>query len=87
MPSWSVLTSGWGKRTGSKRERERESRLREGFQIGQQGEGKEGRNEEAKKSFMPYVRVSQRRRDRYMRWPRDRARAQGRREGNNAIRI
>lgn len=34
MPSWSVLTSGWGKRTGSKREgvreRERERKQAEG---------------------------------------------------------
>lgn len=40
MPSWSVLTSGWGKRTGSGRERGR--RQREGFEIGQQGEKRRG---------------------------------------------
>lgn len=40
MPSWSVLTSGWGKRTGREREgeREKEGRQREGSEIGQQGE-------------------------------------------------
>lgn len=41
MPSWSVLTSGWGRRTGGARERERQrERQREGFEIGQLGERK-----------------------------------------------
>lgn len=47
MPSWSVLTSGWGKRTGGERERERNKagrgrdlRLdsRENGKLGEEGE-------------------------------------------------
>lgn len=42
MPSWSVLTSGWGKRTGEERggERKKQGWQREGFKIGPQGERK-----------------------------------------------
>ena len=36
MPSWSVLTSGWGERTGGERERETEK----------EGEGESERGEE-----------------------------------------
>lgn len=60
MPSWSVLTSGWVKRTEEERggERKKQGRQREGFKIGPQGERKarRGRREmKGQKSFMPYA--------------------------------
>lgn len=88
MPSWSVLTSGWGKRTEG--EREKESRQKEGFKIGQKGERKAERGRRgdkgAKASFMHYSGGSQRGKSRGMtRWSRDRARTEEGRVGSNAI--
>lgn len=60
MPSWSVLTSGWGQRTGRKREGRRGRKQAEGgildWTAGRKEslERKEG-DEWTKRSFMPYT--------------------------------
>lgn len=87
MPSWSVLTSGWGERPA--RERSKAGRRRD-LRLDSKEKGRlkeEGEEQGGGKSFMPSAGERQRRRDRNMRLLRDKARTGDGRVGNNAIRI